>query len=207
MSGAAAVIGTLEAASRLKLPMRLVGLVPTCENLPSGSAYKPGDILKALNGKTIEVLNTDAEGRLILADALSYAARYKPDGVIDLATLTGACVIALGNFAIGLMTNDPRLAQRVKQAGEVSHERVWELPLWKEYSEIMKSDIADIKNTGDGTAGTITAAAFLKEFVGYPWVHLDIAGCAWTEKELPYLPKGAAGVGVRLLIELLRSWR
>ena len=207
MSGAAAVIGIMEAVSRLKLPIRLVGLVPTCENLPSGTSYKPGDILKALNGKTIEVLNTDAEGRLILADALSYAARYKPDGVVDLATLTGACVIALGNFAIGLLTNHERLAEKVKRAGEVSHERVWELPLWKEYTELIKSDIADVKNTGDGTAGTITAAAFLKEFVSYPWVHLDIASVAWTEKEFPYLPKGGTGVGVRLLVQLLRDWK
>ncbi|MFH1858326.1 MAG: leucyl aminopeptidase [Candidatus Omnitrophota bacterium] len=207
MSGAAAVIGTLEAASRLKLPFRLVGLIPTCENMPGGGAYKPGDILKALNGKTIEVVNTDAEGRLILADALSYAARYKPDGVIDVATLTGACIIALGHFAIGLLTNNPSLAKRIAQAGETSGERVWELPLWEEYSELIKSDVADVKNTGDGTAGTITGAAFLKEFVAYPWVHLDIASRAWTEKDLPYVPKGATGIGVRLLINFLRSWK
>lgn len=207
MSGAAAVIGTLEAAARLKLPFRLVGLVPTCENMPGGHAYKPGDILKALNGKTIEVKNTDAEGRLILADALSYAQRYKPDGVVDLATLTAACVIALGHFAIGLMTNNDRLARQVKAAGESSGERVWELPLWEEYSELVKSDIADVKNIGDGTAGTITGAAFLKEFVTYPWVHLDIASRAWTEKDLPYIPKGAAGIGVRLLVNFLRNWK
>ena len=207
MSGAAAVIGTLEAVARLKLPMRVVGLAPTCENMPGGHAYKPGDILKALNGKTIEIKNTDAEGRLILADALSYAKRYKPDGVVDLATLTGACIIAVGNFVVALLTNNDRLAKRVKDSGEASGERVWELPLWDEYSELIKSDIADVKNTGDGTAGTITAAAFLKEFVDYPWVHLDIASCAWTEKELPYVPKGATGVGVRLLLNLLRNWR
>ena len=207
MSGAAAVLGTLEAVARLKLPFRVVGLVPTCENMPGGHAYKPGDILKALNGKTIEVLNTDAEGRLILADALSYAKRYKPDGVVDLATLTGACIIALGHFAIGLMTNNDRLAKRVTQAGESSGERVWELPLWEPYSELIKSEIADVKNIGDGTAGTITAAAFLKEFVDYPWVHLDIASRAWTEKELPYIPKGATGIGVRLLVSFLRNWK
>jgi len=207
MSGAAAVLGTLEAAARLKLPFRIVGLAPTCENMPGGHAYKPGDILKALNGKTIEVKNTDAEGRLILADALSYAQRYKPDGVIDLATLTGACVVAVGNFAVALLTNNDRLAKKVIQAGESTGERAWQLPLWEEYSELIKSDIADIKNTGDGTAGTITAAAFLKEFVDYPWVHLDIASRAWTEKDLPYIPKGATGIGVRLLLNLLRNWK
>lgn len=207
MSGAAAVLGILEAAARLKLPFRLVGLAPTCENMPGGHAYKPGDILKALNGKTIEVKNTDAEGRLILADALSYAQRYKPDGVVDLATLTGACAIAVGNFAVALMANNDRLAQRVKEAGELSGERVWELPLWEEYSELIKSDIADVKNIGDGTAGTITGAAFLKEFVDYPWVHLDIASRAWTEKDLPYIPKGGVGIGVRLLLNFLRNWK
>lgn len=205
MSGAAAVLGTLEAAARLKLPFRIVGLAPTCENMPGGHAYKPGDILKALNGKTIEVKNTDAEGRLILADALSYAKRYKPDGVIDLATLTGACIIAVGNFVIAALTNNDRLLKKVTQAGEDSGERLWQLPLWEEYSELIKSDIADIKNTGDGTAGTITAAAFLKEFVDYPWVHLDIASRAWTEKEQPYVPKGATGIGVRLLLNFLRN--
>ena len=207
MSGAAAVLGTLEAAARLRLPFRIVGLAPTCENMPGGHAYKPGDILKALNGKTIEVKNTDAEGRLILADALSYAQRYKPDGVIDLATLTGACVVAVGNFVIAGLTNNERLLRRVLQAGEASGERVWELPLWEEYSELIKSDIADVKNIGDGTAGTITSAAFLKEFVAYPWVHLDIASRAWTEKDLPYIPKGATGIGVRLLIHFLRGWK
>lgn len=207
MSGAAAVLGTLEAAARLKLPFRIVGLAPTCENMPGGHAYKPGDILKALNGKTIEVKNTDAEGRLILADALSYAQRYKPNAVIDLATLTGACIIAVGNFVIAGMTNNDRLLKKVIQSGESSGERVWQLPLWEEYSELIKSDIADIKNTGDGTAGTITGAAFLKEFVDYPWVHLDIASRAWTEKDLPYIPKGATGIGVRLLLSFLRNWK
>ncbi|MBI4436299.1 MAG: leucyl aminopeptidase [Candidatus Omnitrophica bacterium] len=207
MSGAAAVLGTLEAVTRLKLPFRVVGLAPTCENMPGGHAYKPGDILKALNGKTIEVKNTDAEGRLILADALSYAQRYKPDGVVDLATLTGACIIAVGNFVIALMTNNDRLAKKVMQAGESSGERTWQLPLWEEYSELVKSEIADIKNIGDGTAGTITGAAFLKEFVNYPWVHLDIASRAWTEKDLPYIPKGAVGIGVRLLVDFLRHWK
>ena len=183
MSGAAAVLGTLEAVARLKLPFRVVGLAPTCENMPGGHAYKPGDILRALNGKTIEVKNTDAEGRLILADALSYAQRYKPNGVIDLATLTGACIIAVGNFVIALMTNNDRLAKKVMQAGESSGERTWQLPLWEEYSELVKSEIADIKNIGDGTAGTITAAAFLKEFVNYPWVHLDTV--SYTHLTLP----------------------
>ncbi|OGW13598.1 MAG: leucyl aminopeptidase [Nitrospinae bacterium RIFCSPLOWO2_12_FULL_45_22] len=207
MAGGAAVLGTMQAIAKLKLPIHVVGLVPATENLPSGSALKPGDIIKSLSGKTIEVISTDAEGRLILADALTYAERYNPTAVIDLATLTGACVIALGHIATGTMGNDPDLIARIKKAGEVSGERVWELPLWEEYNEQIKSDIADLKNVGGRPAGTITGAAFLGKFAEkYKWVHLDIAGTAWSDKDRPYIPKGATGVGVRLLVQFLRDW-
>lgn len=208
MQGAGAVIGTMEAVGRLKLPIHVVALVAATENMPGSNAYKPGDILKAMNGVTIEVLNTDAEGRLVLADALSYAQKYNPDAIIDLATLTGACVVALGSYAAGAMTNNPALLQRVQQAAEGSGDRVWELPLWDEYRRQVRSDVADIKNTGGRNGGAITAGAFLSHFVGdYPWVHLDIAGVAWTEDQpKEYNPKGATGYGVRLLTELLREW-
>ena len=208
MAGGAAVAGALTAVATLRLPVRVVGLIPFSENLPSGSAQRPGDIIKTYSGKTVEVLNTDAEGRLVLADALGYAQRYRPAAIIDLATLTGACVVALGHYASGLMGNDAALAQRVRDAAERTHERVWELPLWPEYGEHVKSEVADLKNIGDGSAGTITAAAFLKEFVGHtPWVHLDIAGVAWAEKDQAYLVRGGTGFGVRLLTELAASWK
>jgi leucyl aminopeptidase len=209
MSGAAAVLGTIKVAATLKLPFRVVGIIAATENLPSGTAQKPGDILKTLSGKTIEVLNTDAEGRLVLADCLHYAKRYKPDCCIDLATLTGACVVALGSEAVGLMTKDERLAARISQAGKVTYERIWRLPLWDEYGPALKSDIADLRNvTNTGEAGTITAAKFLEEFAeGLPWAHLDIAGTAWTEKDKPYIPKGAVGIGVRLLVNLMENWK
>ncbi len=207
MAGGAAVLGALRAAASLRLPVNVVGLVPTCENMPGGRATKPGDVVRAANGKTIEILNTDAEGRLILADALSYAARYKPRAAVDLATLTGACVVALGSQTCGMMGNDGKLIAALKEASARSSERAWELPLWDEYSECIKSDVADVKNIGNREAGAITAAAFLKKFVsGYPWVHLDIAGVAWEEGEKPYTPKGASGYGVRLLVALLEGW-
>ena len=208
MSGAAAVLGTVQAAATLKLPVRVVGIIAATENMPSGTAQKPGDVVKTLSGKTIEVINTDAEGRLVLSDCLHYAKRYKPDATIDLATLTGACIVALGKEAIALLANDERLAARISQAGKVTHERVWRLPLWEEYRPLLKSDIADIKNVTDtGEGGTITAAKFLEEFTeGLRWAHLDIAGTAWMERDKPYIPKGAAGIGVRLLIELMENW-
>jgi len=209
MSGAAAVLGTLKASAELKLPYRIVGIIAATENMPSGTAQKPGDVVKTLSGKTIEVINTDAEGRLVLSDCLHYAKRFKADCVVDLATLTGACVVALGAEAIGLMTKDERLAARINQAGKVTHERVWRLPLWDEYAEMLKSDVADIKNVTDtGQAGTITAGKFLETFAeGLPWAHLDIASTAWTEKDKPYVPKGAVGIGVRLLINLMENWK
>ena len=208
MSGGAAVLGAMRAVAALKLPVRVVGLVPATENLPGGSAQKPGDVVRALGGKTIEVINTDAEGRLVLADALGYAQRFKPAAMVDLATLTGACVVALGQHCMGLMGNDKEWNNEVRAAANRAGERAWELPLWPEYTEAVKSDVADVKNVGDGKAGTITAAAFLKEFAGQaPWVHLDIAGVAWAEKEHAYLVKGATGFGVRLLTELAASWK
>jgi leucyl aminopeptidase len=182
----------------------LVGILPATENMPSGTAIKPGDVVTALSGQTIEVINTDAEGRMVLADGLTYAARYKPAAIIDLATLTGACVVALGHHATGVLGNSPRLIERLKRAGEQCGERVWELPLWEDYFDQIKSDVADMKNVGGRAAGTITAAAFLKKFVGdTPWVHLDIAGTAWTDEGRPYTLKGATGVGVRLLVQYL----
>lgn len=206
MSGGAAVMAVVMAAADLKLPLNIVGLVPATENMSGGGALKPGDILKSYSGKTIEVLNTDAEGRLILADALSYASRYKPAGIIDIATLTGACIIALGEDVIGMLGKDEQVKKEIDAAAQATGERVWELPLWDSYSEMIKSDIADYKNTGGRVASTITAAAFLSKFVGdYPWVHLDIAGPAWTTKDKPYIPKGASGVPVRLLIEYLQN--
>jgi len=206
MAGGAAVLGTMQALSQLNYPRRVIGLVPASENLPSGSAIKPGDILRAMSGKTVEVINTDAEGRLVLADALSYAVqRLKPACIIDLATLTGAVVVALGSHATGMMGTDEAMMERLRAAGERSAERVWQLPLFAEYSKQIKSDFADIKNTGGGRdAGSIIGGAFLKEFVGEtPWVHLDIAGTAWTRDGKSYIPKGATGVGIRLLVEAL----
>jgi leucyl aminopeptidase len=193
-------------AARMKLPVNLVAVVPAVENMPSGTAIRPGDILTSLSGKTIEVLNTDAEGRLILADALTYVGRYEPRVVIDLATLTGACVIALGHHASAVLGNHDGLIRQLLKAGERSGERLWQLPLWKEYAAMVKSDFADLKNIGGRPAGTITAAAFLQSFANdYTWAHIDIAGTAWEEKGRPGFPKGGTGVGVRMLIEYLRG--
>jgi leucyl aminopeptidase len=188
----------------LQLPLNITALIPATENMPGGTAYKPGDIIKSYSGKTIEVLNTDAEGRLILADALAYASEFKPAAVIDVATLTGACIIALGDDVIGMLGTDDKLKKEINSAAQTTGELVWELPLWELYHELIKSDIADYKNSGGRTAGAITAAAFLSKFVGdAPWVHLDIAGPAWTSKDKAYIPKGASGVAVRLLVEFL----
>jgi len=206
MAGAAAVMATIKTLAALRTPVNCVGLIAATENLPGGRALKPGDVLRSLSGKTIEVVNTDAEGRLTLADVLAYAARYQPAAVIDIATLTGACIVALGEQLIGLMGTDPQLINRLKEAGEQTGEFLWELPLWEPYDELIKSDIADVKNTGGRPAGTITAGLFLREFVdAYPWAHLDIAGAAWQSKDRPYIPKGASGIGVRLLVQFLRS--
>jgi leucyl aminopeptidase len=204
MSGAAAVLGTFEVLGQLKPQINVVGIVPSTENLPSGTAIKPGDIVRSHFGKMIEIVNTDAEGRLILADALSYARRFKPACVVDAATLTGAVVVGLGNHATGLMGNDDQLMEEVRRAGELAGERCWPLPLWDEYREQNKSDVADVKNSGGRAAGSITAGWFLREFVdGYPWAHLDIAGTAWTDREQPHQVKGPTGVGVRLFTEFV----
>jgi leucyl aminopeptidase len=208
MSGAATVLATMQVASKLQLPFHLVGIMPATENLPSGKAYKPGDILKTLSGQTVEVISTDAEGRLILSDALTYSLRYQPKAIIDLATLTGACVIALGDFVIGLFGNDESLLKRIEEASSKTGEKVWRLPLWDEYFEYLKSDAADFRNVGTRAAGAIIGAIFLSKFVEkVPWVHLDIAGPASIEKERPYIPRGGTGVGVRLLVQLLRNWK
>lgn len=208
MSGAAAVLATMQVASKLQLPFHLVGLMPAAENLPSGKAYKPGDILKTLSGQTVEVISTDAEGRLILSDALTYSLRYQPKAIIDLATLTGACVIALGDFVIGLFGNDESLLKQIEEASSKTGEKVWGLPLWDEYFEYLKSDAADFRNVGTRAAGAIIGAIFLSKFVKkVPWVHLDIAGPASIDKERPYTPRGGTGAGVRLLIQLLRDWK
>ena len=204
MSGAAAVLGTFEVLGRLKPKANVVGIIPATENLPSGAAVKPGDVVKSHFGKTIEIINTDAEGRLILSDALSYLRRYTPAAVIDIATLTGAVVVALGQHAIGAMGTDDALLAEVREAGERAGERLWPLPLWDDYRDMLKSDTADVKNSGGRGAGSITGGWFLREFVeGYPWVHLDIAGTAYTDTEGPHQVKGPTGVGVRLFSELV----
>jgi leucyl aminopeptidase len=202
MSGAAAVLGVMKVIGRLAPPVEVHALVAATDNMPSGSAVKPGDILRVMNGKTIEVNNTDAEGRLTLADALAYAVKeIRPDEIVDIATLTGACSIALGPLCAGAMTNAPQLQTRVLRAAEAAGERVWPLPLIEEYREGLKSEVADMKNTGPRPGGAITAGLLLKEFAGEtPWVHLDIAGAAFTDKDLPYAPKGGVGFGTRTLL-------
>ena len=208
MCGSATVLGVFKAIAALRPKINVVGIVPSTENLVGAKAYKPGDILTAYNGKTIEVLNTDAEGRLILADGLSYASKhYEPEFILDFATLTGAVLVALGHIATGIMGTDGDLISRVKRSSENVGERVWEFPLWPEYCKQIRSDIADVKNIGaPRQAGTIAGGAFLKEFVGenIPWVHFDIAGTAWGVKPDPCNPKGSAtGVAIRLVLDLL----
>jgi len=206
MAGGAAVMGAMLAVSTLALPLHVVALVPATENMPDGRALKPGDILRVMNGKTVEVINTDAEGRLVLADALCYAARYNPNAVVDIATLTGARTIALGDQAIGLFSNDDGLVQRFVEAGQKTWERVWQLPLFEEYTDSLKSFAADMKHAGGKGGGACIAAAFLNKFVSYPWVHLDVAGLVSSETEKPYTPRWATGLGARLLIQFLRDW-
>ena len=204
MSGAAAVLGTFEMLGRLRPKLSVVGLIPSAENMPSAAAMRPGDVVTSHLGKTIEIVNTDAEGRLLLADALSYARRYSPACVIDIATLTGAITVALGPFAAGLMGTDEGLNRELIAASLRADERLWELPVWEEYKELNKSEIADVKNSGGRAAGSITAAWFLREFVeGFAWAHLDIAGTAYTDREDPASVKGPTGIGVRLFSEFL----
>ena len=207
-SGASIVLGVMKAVAELKLPIHLIGLIPSAENLPSGTAFKPGDIIKVYSGKTVEIFSTDAEGRLLLADALGYAEKLDPKAVIDLATLTGAIVIALGTKAAGLMGTDRNLIQELKKSAELTGERVWEMPLYDEFSEEIKSDFADLKNVGlPREAGALTAGTFLKAFTEkYKWAHIDIAGVAWNERnDNGYIPKGPTAFGVRLLLQYLMS--
>ncbi len=200
MCGAASVLGVFKAAAELKLPLNLVGLIPTCENMPSGRATKPGDVVTSMSGQTIEVLNTDAEGRLILCDALTYAEKFEPACVVDIATLTGACVIALGNITTGLLANDDNLARELVEAGNAAQDRCWQLPLFDEYQEQLKSNFADMANIGGRAGGTITAACFLSRFTKkYKWAHLDIAGTAWKSGK----DKGGTGRPVPLLVHFL----
>jgi leucyl aminopeptidase len=208
MSGGAAVIAAVCAAARLRLPLHLVGIVGAVENMPSGTAYRPDDILTSLSGQTIEISNTDAEGRLVLADVLHFArTEFAPAAIVDLATLTGACSVALGKWAAALLGNHDRLAERMLAAGEATGEHYWRLPLWHEHREFMRGRVADLKQTGGRDGGTITASAFLSYFVGdTPWIHLDIASVADTDKVSALQPAGATGFGVRSLLELLQGW-
>ncbi len=200
MCGAASVLGTLKACAEMELPLNVVGVIPATENLPGGNASKPGDIVTSLSGQTVEVLNTDAEGRLILCDALSYSEKYDPEVVVDIATLTGACVIALGSHAAGLLSNDDELAEELLSAGTMAADRAWHLPLWEEYQQQLDSNFADMANIGGREAGTITAACFLSRFAkDYRWAHLDIAGVAWKQGK----EKGATGRPVALLTQFL----
>ena len=209
--GGCTVIGIMKAVSELKLPINVVGIIPSVENMPGGESYRPGDIIKLYSGKTAEILNTDAEGRIILADALSYGEKqYSPKAIIDFATLTGACIIALGTNIAGIVSNNDKLTQKIMESSKRTTEEIWELPLNGDYMDMVKSDVADMKNVGIGrAAGTITAAAFLRNAIeNTPWIHIDIAGVAWTQvatKEKPYNPKGATGFGVRLILDYLQN--
>jgi len=207
MSGAAAVMGTMKAAALLNLPIHLVVLIPTAENMPSGKSFRPSDVVRIMNRNTVEVINTDAEGRLILADALCYADRYHAKAVIDIATLTGARIVALGDHAIGLFSNNDHLVDQLVTAGETTYERVWRMPLFSEYRDALNSNIADIKHTGGKSGGAIVAAKFLEEFVNeYDWAHLDIAGLVSLEKGSFYRQGYATGIGTRLLTQFLVDW-
>jgi len=207
MAGAAAVLGVLRAVARFKLKINLVGVLPLAENMPGGGAQRPGDIIRMADGTTVEVISTDAEGRLILADGLYHCRKFKPSQMIDIATLTGACKIALGRFAIGLMGNDEKLLTSLSQAGLLAGERCWTLPLWDEYKELIRGTVSDLRNGSWGReAGTIIGGVFLKHFVAdTPWAHLDIAGTAWAEEAHPYLGKGPTGKGLRLLVSYLEG--
>jgi leucyl aminopeptidase len=209
-AGAVTVLHVIEAAAKLKLKVNIVAVLALAENLVSGEAFRPDDILTAYNGITVEITNTDAEGRLVLADALAYAVkRYKPKGVVDIATLTGASLYALGYFTTPLVGNNDELVEKVKKAAVQGGERVWQLPCWDEYAEAMKSDVADVKNATDGPdAGVITGAMFLKNFINdTPWAHLDIGTTVWSKSENGLKQKGATAVGVRTLIELAKNWK
>ena len=205
-SGGVAVLGIMKAVAELKLPINVYGIIPAAENMPSGTSYRPGDIITTFSGKTVEVQNTDAEGRMILCDALSYATKQKCDIVIDIATLTGACMVALGKYMAGLMSNDEKLKKQLQAAAEQSGEKVWPMPSGDEYAEEMKSKIADLKNTGSKWGGACTGAAFLRQFVGEKkWAHLDMAGMDMLEKTTEFSVEGSSGFGVRLLTTYLMN--
>jgi leucyl aminopeptidase len=205
MAGAGVVIGLMKALAGRKAKVNVIGIAGLVENMPSGTAQRPGDVVKSMSGQTIEVINTDAEGRLVLADAMWYCKdRFRPRLMVDLATLTGAIIISLGHEKAGLFSNDDRLAERITAAGAAVDEPVWRMPLGEAYDKLIKSDIADMKNVGNRSAGSITAAQFLQRFVGKtPWAHLDIAGVAWAKADRDVTPKGASGFGVRLLDRLI----
>ena len=206
MGGAGAVIGAMQAVASNKLPIHIIALIPATDNRPSGNAYAPGDVITIHNGTTVEVMNTDAEGRLILADALSFAKKYNPKLVIDLATLTGSAVAAIGHYGIVSMYKNAEIEHtKLKKAGDNTHERLAEMPFWSDYDELIKSDIADVKNLGGPHAGAITAGKFLAHFIDYPWIHLDIAGPCYTQKKYGYRGKGATGIGVRLLYDFIKE--
>ncbi|MBI3972012.1 MAG: leucyl aminopeptidase [Chloroflexi bacterium] len=208
MAGGAAVLGAMRALALLHVPRRTIGLIPATENMPSGHAIRPGDVLRAMDGQTIEIISTDAEGRLILADALAFAHRYRPAALVDVATLTGAVVTALGHGVAGVMGNDEDVVDRLRTAARQTGEKVWELPLWDDaYKRIIKSDIADMKNSGGRPAGAIAGGMLLKRFAkDVPWAHVDIAGVSWADHDSPYTPKGATGFGVRLLAAFVASY-
>jgi leucyl aminopeptidase len=207
MAGAATVLGMLKTASELKIKKNIAAIIPTCENMIGPNAYKPGDIIKSYSGKTVEVIDTDAEGRLVLADAITYAVKHlKPTYILDFATLTGSIIRTFGGFVTGLFSNNDLLAEKIFHAGEMTYERVWRLPVYDEYKELMKGEFSDLKNISkEEYAGAITGAAFLEEFVEkIPWAHFDIGGSAFFDKQKFYIPKGGTGIGIRLFVELLR---
>ena len=206
MAGAGTVVGAMHAIASNKIPKYVIGLIPATDNRPSGNAYAPGDVVTMFNKLTVEVLNTDAEGRMILADALSYADKYDPEIVIDLATLTGAAARAIGHFGIVSMhKNAEKYHDQLKESGNITHERLAEMPFWDDYDNLLKSDVADIKNIGGPIAGAITAGKFLSNFINYPWIHLDIAGPAYVESNYGYRGKGATGIGVRLIYNFVKN--
>lgn len=210
MGGAAVILGIFKTLEKLKLPLHIVGVIATAENMPGGNAIKPGDIMKSFSGKTVEIINTDAEGRLILADALSYGIdKFNPESVIDVATLTGACIISLGYEITGMITNNKKLGNKIEKASRKTGEKIWEMPLDKDYAKEVKSEIADLKNVSVGVyAGVTMGGAFLEQFVNKkPWVHLDMGGSAWSKKEKHYITKGGTGINLRLIWEVLEEWK
>jgi leucyl aminopeptidase len=207
MAGGAAVLGAMRAIAQLKPAIPVTALVPTVENMPGSKAQRPGDIVKSLSGKTVEVLNTDAEGRLILIDALTYAQRLGCTHLVDAATLTGSIVVALGSVNVGAFTNNDAFIQKLLAASKIEGEKTWQMPMDEDYKELLKSSFADLHNIGGRSGGSITAAWFLRDFVGEtPWIHLDIAGTAWLDDAKPYMAKGATGIGLRTFVRLAETW-